>query len=105
MNRVTELKTANEQRNFCGSATHVVIFYGSSKCGHCKVMGPIYDELPQQYPNIKFAHVETSRVKVDNIDGVPVFVLYEEGEPVQKIVGARRDELMNLIESINNLYM
>ena len=50
-----------------------------------------------EYPNVAFAHVETSRVKVNKLEGNPTFVAYKNRIPVEQVVGANKDKLQSMI--------
>ena len=99
-NTVTMLSSAEDERTFCNSSNtsnKVMIFFGSDYCPHCHDMKDFYSSLPSKYPSCKFGYVETSQIEVDNLDGVPVFVLYRNCVPVDKVVGASPDKVTNLL--------
>jgi thiol-disulfide isomerase/thioredoxin len=77
----------------------LVIFFGSSSCSHCRNMAPIFEKLAREYPSVAFAKVDISKVKVANVDAVPVFVGYKNGVPVEVMLGATRDELIKMIKN------
>ena len=61
-------------------------------------MTPIYQQLAHKYNSVVFGHVETSRVDVENLNGVPAFVAYKDSQPVEMVLGARREALVDMIE-------
>jgi thiol-disulfide isomerase/thioredoxin len=71
-------------------------------CGHCRDIAPLYNEMSKKNPHIAFAHVETSKVDVENLNGVPVFVGYVSGIPDDKyiVLGASERELNRMIRSM-----
>lgn len=97
--QVIEITNFPQQQKFISDNDRAVIFFGSSHCGHCGHMAPIYEGMPAKYPTVKFAHVETTRVKTQNINGVPVFVHYLRGEPVGVVLGADPKQLSKTIET------
>ena len=98
MSRVNEITNSDESDYFIANHPRCVIFFGSVRCPHCRNMTPIYNELANKYTSVSFAHVETSLVEVDNLDGVPVFVGYKDGVPIDVVLGARSDALNNMIQ-------
>lgn len=100
MSRITEITDIQEEAAFVANNLLAVIFFGSSGCSHCRHIAPIYERLPDRYPQVAFAHVETSLVEVDGLDGVPTFAAYKRGNPVDKLVGADERGLINMIESL-----
>jgi len=100
MTSVSEITNAPEHDYFIIQNPRALIFFGSERCGHCREMNPVYEQLARAYPTVAFAHIEVSKVKTDNIDGVPVFVGYRDGEYVNMVVGARKKELLLLITNL-----
>lgn len=92
------LSSSADEEQFISSSPTSMIFFGSNHCGHCHNMVDFYSSLPSQYPSCKFAYVETSEVNVDNIDdGVPVFVIYSHGQPIDSVLGASPDKVTSLL--------
>jgi len=61
-------------------------------CGPCKMMHPIFENLSNKYPQIKFA-----RVNVDlnqniamrfSVQSIPTFIMFKSGQIVDKMMGA-----------------
>ena len=98
--RVIEITNSDESDIFIKNNNLCVIFYGSVRCPHCRTMSPIYDNLAEKYKTIAFGHVETSKIKVDNLDGVPVFVGYKYQEPFDQVIGANPDALIEMINTM-----
>jgi len=96
--RVIEITNSDEGDSFINNNNLCVIFYGSERCPHCRTMVPVYDNLAKKYKTIAFGHVETSKVKVNNLNGVPVFVGYKNQEPFDSVIGADPESLNEMIE-------
>lgn len=99
MSRVAEITNFSEQESFIANNERAVLFFGSERCGHCRNMVPVIERMTTQYPSVAFGHVEVTRVKVDNVNGVPVFVNYLRKVPVNVIIGASPQELTSAIET------
>lgn len=95
-----EINTFDEHEAFIANNPRGIIFFGSQRCPHCVSAKPVVDNLARQYPQVKFAHVEVSRVKTENIKGVPVFVGYRNGQPVDVALGASPDSLSQLVNKV-----
>lgn len=75
-------------------------------CGHCKKMGPIFEQQAKDYPDVKFLAVDTTVQKElgakYNINGIPQFRVFKPGkdqfEEDDKIEGANEDLLVEKIE-------
>src|SRR5438132_8823209 len=101
MAQIVEITNGVQHQDFIRNNRAGVIFFGKSTCPHCQAMTPYFSELARRYSGrVKFGHVEVSRVEVKDIDGVPVFVVYRNGAPVDRVVGEDKDGLRNLIDSL-----
>lgn len=98
---VYELTNGDEQDAFVASYRKCIIFFGSVNCGHCQNIKPYFETLVQNYPAITFAHVEVSKHKVEGLSGVPTFCGFANGQAVETIIGARREELANLCKKLS----
>lgn len=98
-NSVTEITNFDEHESFIANNDRAVLFFGSIVCSHCRAMAPIVEKLSKYYPTVKFAHIEVSEVKVENVEGVPVFVGYKYKTPVGKVLGSDQKMLINMIET------
>lgn len=98
MSRVVNITNSDESDAFIARYPRGIIFFGSIRCPHCRTMTPVYENLADKYKSVGFGHVETSKVEVDNLDGVPVFVGYKNGNPIETVIGARPEALITMIE-------
>lgn len=78
-------------------------FFWASWCTACKSMEPLVDELSREYPGVAFGsfNVDRNREVADRcgIRGVPSYVLFEDGEQVERGVAAKtRKDLEGMIE-------
>lgn len=80
----------------------IVMFY-ADYCGHCIKMKPIFFQLCQQHS--LFDHVRKVRndnqelINKYNVPGYPTFILFNEnGEVLEKIIGADENNLKNLFQ-------
>ena len=93
------------------SHVHAVIYYWSPSCGICRYIGPIFDNLAKEYPNVLFGKVNTREnvgtYSMLGIKGVPTLKFYEDGSTVDTIVGCRdmtkvKDEYKQAISDLIN---
>lgn len=99
MSRVININNYNEHQAFISNNDRGVIFFGSVRCPHCRSMTSTFEDLAAKYRNVSFAHVEVSKVDVDNVDGVPVFVAYKSHVPVDVVLGANKESIIKMIET------
>ena len=98
MSRVVEITDFTDQESFIAKNKRAVIFFGSDRCSHCRNMIPVINRMVSQYPSVGFAHVEVTKVKANNVNGVPVFVIYLSEVPVDIVLGASPGSLSESIE-------
>ncbi|WIA33850.1 hypothetical protein OEZ86_006954 [Tetradesmus obliquus] len=76
-----------------------IIDFTAKWCGPCKAIAPIYEQLAQQYPGVKFLKVDIDNeglmevVQEHGITGVPTFTMYKGPRKVENFTGARIDLL------------
>lgn len=71
--------------------TVVVADYFAEWCGPCKMMHSIFEDAAKRYSNIKFIRVDVDDnldlAASQNIQVVPTFVAYKNGQEVSRITG------------------
>lgn len=82
----------------------VVVQYGATWCGACKVMKPRVNQAAAEHENVKFVYVDVEHFQestaITTIQSLPTFVGFVNGEVVAKEVGSRPDNLKNLIDTV-----
>ncbi|VYS60027.1 unnamed protein product [Arabidopsis thaliana] len=90
-----QLQKANE------SKTLVVVDFTASWCGPCRFIAPFFADLAKKLPNVLFLKVDTDELKSVASDWaiqvMPTFMFLKEGKILDKVVGAKKDELQSTI--------
>jgi thioredoxin 1 len=75
------------------SDTPVLVDFWAAWCGPCRMVAPILDEIASE----KGEKIKIAKVNIDEnqamagqlgISSIPTMILYKDGQPVEKIVGA-----------------
>ncbi|KAF8410536.1 hypothetical protein HHK36_003067 [Tetracentron sinense] len=79
----------------------VVVDFTASWCGPCRFISPILVELAKKLPNVIFLKVDVDELKSVAADwaveAMPTFMFLKEGKIMDKVVGAKKDELQQAI--------
>ena len=71
----------------------VVVDFHAAWCPPCRVMSPILAELSAERPDVRFVKVDvddnTETAVRYGVLSMPTFMVFRDGEPVLKLVGAR----------------
>lgn len=75
----------------------VLVDFWAEWCGPCRMVGPVIDELANQYNG----KIKVGKLNVDDqgelasrfrVMSIPTIMLFKNGEIVEKVVGARSKE-------------
>ncbi len=84
---------SNFETEVLQSQTPVLVDFWAEWCGPCVMLAPTIDELAEQYAG----KVKVGKVNVDQapnlaarfgVQSIPTVILFENGQPVERIVGA-----------------
>ncbi|KAK8297667.1 hypothetical protein V6Z12_D05G203800 [Gossypium hirsutum] len=77
----------------------------SSWSGTCHVIAPVLVDLAKKLPNVTYLKVDVDELKTVaeewNVEAMPTFIYLKEGNLIDKVVGAKKDELQQRIVLTN----
>jgi thioredoxin 1 len=94
MSQLNPLNLEDFQLKVLDAAKPVLVDFGASWCGPCRMLDPILEGLADEYGD----RVDFYAVDVDknsdlamqfNVMGVPTVILFRDGEVVERITGFR----------------
>jgi thioredoxin 1 len=97
---VNELNSSNFEQTISSEIPTLVDFW-AEWCGPCMVMHPVFTRLSRKFKKIRFA-----RLNIDEnrdiatklgIQAIPIFIMFKNGKPVDRLVGAVGEPGINLI--------
>ncbi|KAK9164254.1 hypothetical protein Syun_005156 [Stephania yunnanensis] len=79
----------------------VVVDFTASWCGPCRFIAPLLADLAKKLPNVMFLKVDVDELKTVAedwaVEAMPTFVFLKGGTIVDKVVGAKKEELQQTI--------
>jgi thiol-disulfide isomerase/thioredoxin len=80
--------------------------FTASWCGPCHRIQPLYISFVKLYPHITFVEVDATTeddvVSMANVKLLPTFVFYNKSKEIHRIEGARDQELINFVSSLED---
>ena len=88
----------------------VLIDFWAEWCGPCKMFGPIYEKVSEEFPDITFAKVDTEAEReiaaAAAITSIPTLMVFRDGILLYREAGALPEApLKQLIDQIQGLNM
>jgi thioredoxin 1 len=103
MSNVTDINESNFRDSINSSPT-VVVEFGATWCGPCKLMGPVLDKLSLERTDVSVFKVDVDEcgdmAQKMGVRSIPVVVVYKNGEEKSRTVGMT--PLEKLVKMIDN---
>ncbi|KAG8373240.1 hypothetical protein BUALT_Bualt11G0003100 [Buddleja alternifolia] len=84
----------------------IVVDFTASWCGPCRFIAPFFAELAKKLPNVTFLKVDVDELKSVAsdwaVEAMPTFVLLKDGKILERVVGAKKEELQQAIAKYSN---
>ncbi len=100
----TEL-TEDKLQQLVNNSEKVVVQYGASWCGNCRIMKPKFKKLASENDAIPFYYVDAEKLpesrKMAKVDNLPTFAIFKNGELVNQVQTNKAESLTELFNELN----
>ncbi|KAK3038583.1 hypothetical protein RJ639_027246 [Escallonia herrerae] len=84
------------------SSKLLVIDFTATWCGPCRYMEPALNLFADTYTDVEFIKIDVDELpdvtREFRVEAMPTFLLIKRGKEVDRVVGAKKDELQKKIE-------
>ncbi|MGA9211870.1 thioredoxin family protein [Kaistella sp.] len=82
----------------------VVVQYGATWCGNCRIMKPKFKKLAAENEDIPFLYVDAEKLpesrKLAKVDNLPTFAIFSKGELMNQVQSNQTESLINLFNEL-----
>jgi thioredoxin 1 len=86
-------------------AVQIIVDFSATWCGPCRMIGPEFVKLSNEYQNVVFLKVDVDQVESVaascGISAMPTFQVFKDGKKVDELVGASKEKLLELVQKYN----
>jgi thiol-disulfide isomerase/thioredoxin len=82
----------------------VLVQYSAGWCGNCRIMKPKFKRMATEHENAEFVMVDAEKLpesrKMANVDNLPTFAAFKNGQLVKQIQTNKADVLKEFVDEI-----
>lgn len=82
----------------------VVVQYGATWCGNCRIMKPKFKKLASENESIPFYYVDAEKLpesrKMAKVDNLPTFAIFRNGELINQVQTNQAESLQQLFSEL-----
>lgn len=90
-------------QNIVAENDQVVVQYGATWCGNCRIMKPKFKKLASENESIPFYYVDAEKLpesrKLAKVDNLPTFAVFKKGQLVEQAQTNQAEVLNNLFNN------
>ena len=82
----------------------VLVQYSAGWCGNCRIMKPKFKRMAAEHENAEFVMVDAEKLpesrKMANVDNLPTFAAFKNGQLVKQIQTNKADVLKEFVDEV-----
>ncbi|MEM9895989.1 MAG: thioredoxin family protein [Bacteroidota bacterium] len=86
------------------SNDHVIVQYGASWCGNCRIIKPKFKRLAGENEHVKFVYVDAEKLpnsrSMAEVKNLPTFAGFKKGTLINSIAGSKEDTIKTVLNEI-----
>ncbi|WP_027377171.1 thioredoxin family protein [Kaistella palustris] len=91
-------------QDIVSSNPKVVVQYGATWCGNCRIMKPKFKKLAVENDEIPFYYVDAEKLpesrKLAKVDNLPTFAVFKNGELLNQVQTNKAESLTELFNEL-----
>lgn len=84
----------------------VIVQYSASWCGNCRIMKPKFKKMASENENVNFVIVDAEKFpesrKLANVNNLPTFAAFKNGQLVNQVQTNKIDGLIDLLNEVTS---
>jgi len=84
----------------------VIVQYGASWCGMCRIIKPKFERLSTENKEINFYYVDAEEFpgsrELATIENLPTFAGFKNGKLVKQVTSSKEEKIVEVINEITN---
>ena len=108
MKEVKDIQASQWESEVINAKGPIVVDFWHHMCGWCQKLNPVYAQLPNDIPGVKFLKVnildsqENRKIAIDNgVMGTPTIKVFCDGRPIGELVGYKSHD--NLVSELKEI--
>ena len=90
---VINLTTENFEEEVLNAKEPVLVDFWATWCGPCQTMGPVVDELAQEFTDVKVGNVNVDEqmalARECKVMSIPTFLVFKDGKVAERTLGVQ----------------
>ena len=98
--------TTDTLEQFIQEHDKVIVQYGASWCGVCRIVKPKFAALADSNQNVQFVYIDAENLpnsrKLAEVENLPTFAGFTGGKLVKQTSGAREQAIVEVLDEVTS---